>query len=279
MYGRASASTCSTAEVAARAAVRERPLRHLPDVEESASSEQNPAGRRPRTRTRRPPRDPRSARRPRRWPAPRWTGSGVPAVAGCWTGGPGWSTTGAPSRQPLYWRVGMCDARSRVGRCPRPRTKSLCRRRGRGHGVGVGDLYLGASGRPVRRSPADDQVETYGATSDRQLPTSGRRHVPIDDPASQSWFDLSRFSGLEKLRPSPSRHPGSAEPAAPALLVAPESMTSQTFLGGVGPAVVGALGRGRPSTTRAGGRVALLAFTRSGAPQPRSHPATSTSRP
>ena len=54
----------------------------------------------------------------------------------------------------------------------------------------------------------------------------------VPDPGSPAWFDLSRFTGLDDLRVPPQRGTGS-EPTAPALLVAPASMTSQTFRVGV----------------------------------------------
>ena len=54
----------------------------------------------------------------------------------------------------------------------------------------------------------------------------------IADPAAPAWFDLSRFTGLDDLVVPPQSGSGGA-PTAPALLVAPASMTSQTFRAGL----------------------------------------------
>ena len=54
----------------------------------------------------------------------------------------------------------------------------------------------------------------------------------IDDAGSADWFDLARFTGAANLVPPPAKGEG-ALPAAPALLAAPESMTSQTFAAGL----------------------------------------------
>ena len=56
----------------------------------------------------------------------------------------------------------------------------------------------------------------------------------IDDPTSPQWFDESRFVGFEKLDPYAVTGPqASADPATPALLTAPGTMTTQNYLGGV----------------------------------------------
>ena len=74
----------------------------------------------------------------------------------------------------------------------------------------------------------------------------------VPDPSSPAWFDLSRFTGLDNLVPPPSRGTGGT-PTAPALLVAPSSMASQTFRVGwdrpIDPAAVDLGSMDRAETT------------------------------
>jgi hypothetical protein len=125
----------------------------------------------------------------------------------------------------------MCTLARVTGRCPRERDEALMQATtAKTLGLGDGDTFAvhysdayyvrTKGGRQIQRERL--RVERY-----RLVGT-----YVIDDPGSTAWFDLSRFTGLDDLTVSPQRGTGSA-PTAPALLVAPSSMTSQAFRVGI----------------------------------------------
>jgi putative ABC transport system permease protein len=133
---------------------------------------------------------------------------------------------------PTYWRAGMCRLARVAGRCPHAKGEVLMQATmARTLGLKAGDDFH------VRYSDTHIvRTKQYPEGIEAQRPrTVAYRLVgtyTVADPGSPAWFDLSRFSGLDDLRVPPQRGTGS-EPTAPALLVAPASMTSQTFRVGV----------------------------------------------
>jgi hypothetical protein len=137
---------------------------------------------------------------------------------------------------PLYWRQGMCSLADVTGRCPtRPGQALVQQTMARTMGVGPGDVV---------RLHFTDQYTYELHDKDGTHQTEGAQgrtavfHVvgtyTVPHPSSPRWYDLSRFTGIANLRPPPTgRTSGGSLPHTPALLVAPGSMTSQTFVGGV----------------------------------------------
>ncbi|HET6626495.1 MAG TPA: ABC transporter permease [Nocardioidaceae bacterium] len=133
---------------------------------------------------------------------------------------------------PLYWRAGMCELAEVQGACP----------------ARAGEVLMQATmadtlGLNVGDDVSLDFVETWVKQDTELGDVNVDRMVTRDftlvgtyritDPGSPEWFDLSRFTGANDLVPPPAKGGGGTLPAAPALLTAPESMTSQTFVGGV----------------------------------------------
>ena len=129
---------------------------------------------------------------------------------------------------PLYWRDGMCRQTLVSGSCPRA----------------AGDVVvqqtmaeaLGASVGDTVRLVFNDRYLVDD--SELQKPRTRTFHVVgtyrVTDPSAPQWFDLSRFTGVDDLAPVPgSMGAATATPTAPALLTAPATMTSQSFVGGV----------------------------------------------
>ncbi|HET6653859.1 MAG TPA: FtsX-like permease family protein [Nocardioides sp.] len=132
---------------------------------------------------------------------------------------------------PLYWRDGMCALADVRGRCPAAAGEVLVQRvMAETLGVGPGDtLELGYVDRFLEEVADGSTIERERG---RQRTFDVVGTYDVADPDSPEWFDLSRFTGIENLIPPPPKGE-SAPPAAPSLLVAPASMDSQTFRGGV----------------------------------------------
>jgi putative ABC transport system permease protein len=139
---------------------------------------------------------------------------------------------------PLYWREGMCDLAQVDGACPAAADEVLMQ-------ATMADTMRLAVGDRISLSYTDrwvvEDTELGEVNVDRER---SRDHAftlvgtyRIIDPGSPAWFDLSRFTGAANLVPPLAKGGGGAFPAAPALLTAPESMTSQTFVGGVDRAI------------------------------------------
>jgi hypothetical protein len=158
-----------------------------------------------------------------------------PAISRYWSAATPWALdrsgtfTRGPQTyaQPLYWRQGMCDLARVTGRCPRAEGEALMQATtAKTLGLGAGDTvsvtyfddYFGPITNGTKSEKRRKRVEDY-----RLVGT-----YVVDDPGSPAWFDLSRFTGLDDLVVPPQRGTGSA-PSAPALLVAPSSMVSQSF--------------------------------------------------
>jgi len=126
---------------------------------------------------------------------------------------------------PLYWHDRECDLATVTGRCPRAADEALIDPLlGRKLEIGVGDrLHLDYS----------MQWSTGGSehTRDRSRTFTIVGTYQVPQPVSSAWGDPYRFAGDPTLQPPPLGSP-SGGPRAPALLVAPAAMTSQTFVGG-----------------------------------------------
>jgi hypothetical protein len=136
-----------------------------------------------------------------------------------------------PFTAPLYWRAGMCSLAAVAGRCPHAAGETLVQETmARSLGVGAGDtITLDFHDKYTRHTGG----EAHEVTRARRLTLRVVGTYRIDDPGSTAWFDASRFTGIANLSvPQSSRSSGS-NPSTPALLVAPPTMTSQTFVGGV----------------------------------------------
>jgi hypothetical protein len=134
---------------------------------------------------------------------------------------------------PLYWRQGMCRLATVTGRCPQQAGEVLVQQTmARTLDLEPGDRlslqftesWLGPEGEFGGGRPQRD------ALARRDFTVVGTYQVPTPD--SPAWYDLSRFRGIADLVPPPAKGAG-APPATPALLTAPASMTSQTFVAGV----------------------------------------------
>lgn len=140
---------------------------------------------------------------------------------------------------PLYWREGMCDLATVDGRCPEAAGEVLVQRTmADTMGVGVGDVIpLAYQEVEIKQRRVDGEpgtFERYEATIDRTADLEVVGTYTITDPTSPDWFDESRFVGFEKLDPYAATGPqASSDPATPALLTAPASMTTQNYFGGV----------------------------------------------
>ncbi|MGH3445724.1 MAG: hypothetical protein ACRDPB_10155, partial [Nocardioidaceae bacterium] len=139
---------------------------------------------------------------------------------------------------PLYWRKGMCDLAQVSGRCPtRPGDVLMQATMAKTLGLGTGDT--------VRLAYADHYYKVVKGVDGKQYEDKARDRQAsfrlvgtyrIAHPDSPAWFDSTRFTGFDNLHATPGGIGGagdSSTPQAPALLVAPGSMTSQSFVGGV----------------------------------------------
>jgi hypothetical protein len=133
---------------------------------------------------------------------------------------------------PVYWREGMCGLVALQGRCPTDRGEVLMQATmARTLGLAVGDTFPVTYYDTVAKKDAHPQ---FGR--DRQQ----RREVgyvltgtyTVPHPNSPAWFDLSRFTGFDNLKPPPTGADGST-PVAPALLAAPASLDSEYVVAGV----------------------------------------------
>ncbi|HET9861148.1 MAG TPA: ABC transporter permease [Nocardioidaceae bacterium] len=132
---------------------------------------------------------------------------------------------------PLYWREGMCELAEVRGECPSAAGEVLIQATmADTMGLATGDrISLDYLERWLAEDPEVGTVERE-RTVEREFTVVGTYR--IDDAGSADWFDLARFTGAANLVPPPAKGEG-ALPAAPALLAAPESMTSQTFAAGL----------------------------------------------
>lgn len=137
-----------------------------------------------------------------------------------------------PFTAPLYWRAGMCSLAEVAGRCPRAAGETLVQdTMARSLGVGAGDTITLDFHDKYTRHTGD---EAHEVTRARQLTLRVVGTYRIDRPGSAAWFDPSRFTGIANLSvPAGSSLSSGSNPSTPALLVAPATMTSQTFAGGV----------------------------------------------
>ena len=134
---------------------------------------------------------------------------------------------------PLYWRQGMCDLADVRGRCPSTADEALMQAtQARTLGLSAGDTFAVTwSDSFLRRSNVSPSPEGLEVHRNRTVRFRLTGTYTVPDPGSPPWFDLSRFTGLDSLVPPPQRGSGS-EPTAPALLVAPSAMVSQSFVAG-----------------------------------------------
>jgi putative ABC transport system permease protein len=154
--------------------------------------------------------------------------------ATAWARDPGGEITygGRPFVAPTYWREGMCDLAQVEGRCPtRPGEALMQRTMARTLGLRPGDTF--------DVSYTDSYLLQGKETPDGREAQRQRRQrfdivgtYTVPDPDSPAWFDLSRFTGVDDLI-APVQQGTGSEPSAPALLVAPSSMTSQSFVVGI----------------------------------------------
>ena len=138
---------------------------------------------------------------------------------------------------PLYWREGMCDLAEVAGRCPEAAGEVLLQATMADRmGLGAGDtLTLDYQEQVLRqRDLPGGGTEDVEKTLDKRRTFEVVGTYRITDPTSPQWYDATRFAGFEHLDPtSATGTRASADPLTPALLTAPASMDSQTFVGGV----------------------------------------------
>ncbi len=140
-------------------------------------------------------------------------------------GGGSLTANGQDFTAPLYWRQGMCDLARVKGRCPgKPGEALINPATANALGLQLGDTLTLSFTRQWMATGAETKQETvqrdFGIVGTYQA-------AGISSPA---WYDQYRFSGDARLTGLQS---GGGTPLAPALLVAPGSMVSQTFVGGV----------------------------------------------
>lgn len=132
----------------------------------------------------------------------------------------------------LYWREDMCTLAQVEGRCPSQPDEALM-------DAGMADTLGIAAGDTFELTSSETWLErttVEGGTTlqERARPVSRPFTLvgtyEVTDPEAPAWFQPARFQGDDQLRPS--TDPGTT-PTAPALLVAPSAMSSQTFVLGV----------------------------------------------
>ena len=133
---------------------------------------------------------------------------------------------------PVYWRQGMCSLVALQGRCPTAKGQVLMQATmARTLGLGTGDRFTVTYFDTVNPSATQAPfVRESQRRRDVAYVVTGTYTVP--DPGSPAWFDLSRFTGFDNLKPPPSSGNGST-PVAPALLAAATSLDSEHVLVGV----------------------------------------------
>lgn len=137
---------------------------------------------------------------------------------------------------PLYWREGMCELAEVSGRCPEATDEVLVQETmAETMGVGAGDsVELGFEQVEIATRRAPGGHEVFERTEQRTRSFTVVGTYRIEDPTTAAWYDESRVLGYERLDPSmPTGTQAIAEIPTPPLLVAPASMTTQTFVGGV----------------------------------------------
>ena len=138
---------------------------------------------------------------------------------------------------PLYWRVGMCRLARVTGTCPTGSDQVLMQAT-MAHAMGLsvgGHLTLTYAAQYVTTHSARGGESRFLVEHDRPETRSFTLvgTYTIAAPETPAWFDSSRFLGVDRLTPQPSSTSGRiGPPKAPALLVAPGSMTSQSVVGG-----------------------------------------------
>ena len=186
----------------------------------------------------------------------------APAVGRFWSAGTAWALDAGGQFDrgaqryvaPAYWRAGMCTLAEVRGRCPTAAGEALMQATmARTLGLAAGDTFdVTYSDTYLRRgagAPGGVEAQRPRTVSYRIVGT-----YRVADPESPAWFDLSRFTGLDDLVVPPQRGSGAA-PTAPALLVAPASMTSQTFRAGLDrPLDTGAVDLGTMDATEQAAR-------------------------
>ncbi|MGH3509811.1 MAG: FtsX-like permease family protein [Nocardioidaceae bacterium] len=139
---------------------------------------------------------------------------------------------------PLYWRAGMCRFARITGSCPtQPGQVLLQTTMAKTMGLGVGGhLSLTYETRTFRLKKAPFGGGKVVVEVLHKVPRTFTvvGTYTIDDPTSPAWFDLSRFTGVDNLKPVPPSlgGPPLGPPLTPALLVAPATMTSEDVVGG-----------------------------------------------
>lgn len=136
---------------------------------------------------------------------------------------------------PLYWRQGMCRLAVVHGRCPgAPGEALLQQTMAATMGLHAGDtITLRFTDQYVHAVHDRDGTHQVGGARARGAVFHLVGTYTVPHPSSPRWYDLSRFTGVANLQPPPGNGGGGTLPHTPALLVAPGSMTSQTFVGGV----------------------------------------------
>jgi hypothetical protein len=138
---------------------------------------------------------------------------------------------------PLYWREGMCDLAQVDGRCPQAAGEVLLQATmAERMGLGAGDtLTLAYQQQVLREHPLPDGgSERVEETLDKVRTFDVVGTYEVADPTSPQWYDGTRIAGFEHLDPTAATgNQATADPLTPALLAAPASMDSQTFIGGV----------------------------------------------
>lgn len=131
----------------------------------------------------------------------------------------------------LYWRQGMCTLAHVEGSCPTRAgdvlvQKTMAETLGVTAGGTVTLTYTDSYLKPAVGTQPPAEVEKLVRRSFHVVGT-----YTIANPGSPVWYDLSRFAGLEALKPVPSTN--GADPVAPALLTGRATMTGEHVEGGV----------------------------------------------
>lgn len=138
---------------------------------------------------------------------------------------PTMTVNGVQATMPLYWHQDECRLARLSGRCPVGADEALI------DPTLADTIHVGVGDRIRLDVPMQwlSGGRVHDRTVRRTFTIVGTYRVP--QPVDPRWGDRYRLEGDPTLQPPPL---GSAKsgPQAPALLVAPSAMTSQTFLGG-----------------------------------------------